>query len=106
MPSPDSGLQRCTTLSFPQEATVLPSGANATPQTSAVCPLNVARLEPDSASHTQAVLSALADASHRPSGLYAIPATQFEWALIVRTGSSLFGSQIRIVPSAPPEARD
>ena len=68
-PSPVSGFQRWIVLSFPHEATVLPSGAKATPHTSAVCPLNVARLAPDSASQTQAVLSALANASHRPSGL-------------------------------------
>src|SRR5438128_2089303 len=55
-------------LSLPAVTTVVPSGANATVHTSAVCPLNRHRSLPLSASQTAAVLSALAVASSLPFG--------------------------------------
>jgi len=51
-------------------------------------------------SHSRAVLSALAVASSRPSGLNATPLTSLVWPVRVRRCSPVAGSHSRAVPSA------
>src|SRR5947209_5603365 len=62
-------------LSVLAEASVFPSGLNATEYTSDVCPLRVARSLPVFASHSLIVWSHLPEASVLPSGLNATEVT-------------------------------
>src|SRR5262245_11531345 len=55
------------------EASVLPSGLNATQLTASVCPVNFATSLPDATSHSRIVLSAPHEAIVLPSGLKATP---------------------------------
>ena len=83
------------------EASVLPSGLNATDHTPPVCPLRVACSLPVATSHSLIVWSPLPEASVLPSGLYATEYTQLvcplrvACSLPVATSHSLIVSHSR-----------
>ena len=58
---------------MPAVASRVPSGLNATPDTSSVWPVRVRTVVPVAGSHSRTVLSSLAVASRVPSGLNATP---------------------------------
>ena len=100
---PGSGIPDLDRPSLLAEAMRRPSGLNATPMTSSVCPLNVSASCPEPASQTLTVLL-LAEAMRRPSGLNATPLTCLLCPLSVSATWPEPASQTFDRPIAPAEA--
>ena len=75
--------QSLTIPSSDADATSLPSGENATPQTEPLWPSSVPRDAPVVESQSLTVLSCDADATSLPSGENATPQTRLPWPLSV-----------------------
>src|SRR5262249_11384949 len=86
-------------VSYPVAASVLPSGANATPISRSTEPPTRPSSAPVATLHTRKVPSSLAAASSRPSGEKATGFREREWRPMSRSKRPDFTSQSRTGPS-------